>query len=323
VAILEAESRQPLALFGWEDAPLAFQVQAPPTFLNNAFKSLNQVMTIDVEWEAVVRPPEKKRSAIVDGNGEAPHTLTEVVDHYEKYTPIYHEVYGDVFQAGRPHNVEELLAHEMQSMTMEDGQHVLDAGCGICGPSIWFAKQKKITVDAITVSQTQVDLARQAVERAGLSERIKVRIADYHKLEDFFPPDSFDRIFFLESICHAESYRRVLASCLKVLKPGGCVYIKDFTQRDFRHDPELQKRADGFLERIHVEYSVTLLHRLELAAMLEELGYTVEFAGLVPFVGEKEDLAVQVGFEKRVGFTWRDGLDFWLPELTEIRARKR
>jgi lipopolysaccharide transport system ATP-binding protein len=51
LAILEAGSRQPLALFGWEDAPLAFQVEAPVSFLNNAFKSLNQLVTIDAVWE--------------------------------------------------------------------------------------------------------------------------------------------------------------------------------------------------------------------------------------------------------------------------------
>jgi ABC-type polysaccharide/polyol phosphate transport system ATPase subunit len=51
IGIMEADSRQPLALFGWEDAPLSFQVQAPATFLNNAFKSLNQLVTIDVDWK--------------------------------------------------------------------------------------------------------------------------------------------------------------------------------------------------------------------------------------------------------------------------------
>jgi hypothetical protein len=51
MAVLEATSRQPIALFGWEDAPLAFQVQAPSSFLNNALKSINQLVTIDVIWE--------------------------------------------------------------------------------------------------------------------------------------------------------------------------------------------------------------------------------------------------------------------------------
>ena len=50
-AILEAESLQPLALFGWEDAPLSFQVDAPSSFLHNALKTLNQLVTIDVDWK--------------------------------------------------------------------------------------------------------------------------------------------------------------------------------------------------------------------------------------------------------------------------------
>ncbi len=65
--------------------------------------------------------------------GEAPHKLADVVEHYEKYTPIYHEVYGEVFQSGRPHIIDELLAHEMNSMDLIDGQRLLDAGCGVGG----------------------------------------------------------------------------------------------------------------------------------------------------------------------------------------------
>ena len=51
VGIMEGVSRQPLDLFGWEDAPLAFQVHSPVNFLNNAFKALNQLVTVDVVWE--------------------------------------------------------------------------------------------------------------------------------------------------------------------------------------------------------------------------------------------------------------------------------
>jgi lipopolysaccharide transport system ATP-binding protein len=51
IGVMDAESRQPLALFGWEDAPLAFKVQSPATFLSNALRSLNQLVTLDVKWE--------------------------------------------------------------------------------------------------------------------------------------------------------------------------------------------------------------------------------------------------------------------------------
>ncbi len=49
--ILDAATRQPLALSGWEDAPLSFQVETPVSFLNNALKSINQLVTLDVIWE--------------------------------------------------------------------------------------------------------------------------------------------------------------------------------------------------------------------------------------------------------------------------------
>ena len=265
----------------------------------------------------LARPPATSRH-----QGEAPHKLADVIEHYEKYTPIYHEVYGEVFQAGRPHNIEELLAHEMRSMALEDGHHVLDAGCGVCGPSIWFAKQKNVTVEAITISPAQVGLASQAVANAKLTNRIHVQIGDFHKLEDIFPANTFDRVIFLESICHAESYRRVLNSAKKVLKPNGCVYIKDYSERDFRDDPEINKRSHEFLRKVYAEYSFTMVHRREMTSILTKLGYQVELFEAVPFVAEKEDLSKQLGFEEKVGFKWREGLDFWLPELIEVRARK-
>jgi ubiquinone/menaquinone biosynthesis C-methylase UbiE len=263
------------------------------------------------------RPPGKSQH-----QGEAPHKLADVVEHYEKFTPIYHEVYGEVFQAGRPHIIEELLAHEMNSMNLIDGQRLLDAGCGVGGPSIWFAKQRNVTIDAITISPTQLGLAREAVAQAGLTDRIKVQIGDFHKLEEQFPVNTFDGVFFLESICHAESYRRVLASARKVLKPGGFVYIKDYSERDFRDEPAKNARAKEFLRKVYGEYCFTMMQRGEMLGLLGDLGYRVELVDLIPFVAEREDLSKQLGFEEKAGFKWREGLDFWLPELIEVRARK-
>ena len=42
---------QPLAMLGWQDAPQPLDVRSPPTLLNNAMTSVNQLMTLDVEWE--------------------------------------------------------------------------------------------------------------------------------------------------------------------------------------------------------------------------------------------------------------------------------
>ncbi|MDX6710621.1 MAG: lipopolysaccharide transport system ATP-binding protein, partial [Blastocatellia bacterium] len=50
-AIIEPASLQPLALFGWQDSPQAFSVRSHPTKLNNAQTAMNQLVTLDVEWE--------------------------------------------------------------------------------------------------------------------------------------------------------------------------------------------------------------------------------------------------------------------------------
>lgn len=254
--------------------------------------------------------------------GNAPHTVADVVEHYDRYTADYCEVYGNVIQAGRTADIEVLLTHEFQGACIEDGQHVLDAGCGICGPSIWLAKRKQVTIDAVTISPPQLEIGRKAVEDAHLSDRIKIHLADYHKLEEVFPENTFDCVYFLESMGHAQSYPKAIASTYKVLKPGGCIYIKEYSERDFRNDPEKKERSKEFLKKVYTEYCYTMVHRQEMAAMLQGVGFKIEFEQAFPYVGDKEDLSVQINFEKKVGFHWRDGLDFWLPELMEVRARK-
>lgn len=51
VAIANPVSLHPLATLGWEGAPQAFSVHSKPTEMNNAFTAMNQLVTLDVEWE--------------------------------------------------------------------------------------------------------------------------------------------------------------------------------------------------------------------------------------------------------------------------------
>jgi ubiquinone/menaquinone biosynthesis C-methylase UbiE len=288
-------------------------------------RQLRQVLGPRRQAQQPAMPPQPTgppRIAASNHQGTGPHKLADVIQHYETLAPAYQEVYGDVYQAARPFEIEKLLQRELESAAFEDGQRVLDAGCGICGPAIWFTKHKEITVDAVTISTAQLEVATQAVAKANLSDRIKVHLGDYQRLEEILPTESYDCVYFLESLCHAESYRKVLSSAWKMLKPGGCIYIKDYLELDLSHDPARQARADFFLKRAYAEYHFTLVQPREMAAMLDEIGYKVEFWEDNPFSGDQEDLSVQVGFEKKVGFHWREGLDVRPIDSVEIRARK-
>lgn len=50
-AIVDITTLQPLAIFGWLEAPLLFTVKSDASIYSNAFADLNQLMTIDVDWK--------------------------------------------------------------------------------------------------------------------------------------------------------------------------------------------------------------------------------------------------------------------------------
>jgi cyclopropane fatty-acyl-phospholipid synthase-like methyltransferase len=270
----------------------------------------------------VIRPGNQDHPPTPPAPVYRPHTLADVIEHFDKYGQHYYDVCGDILQAGRPSNVEDLLAHLMTSAQIEDGEHLLDAGCGVAGPAIWFANRKNVTIEGITISPPQVPVARQKIEAAHLSDRIKVQLGDYHKFEDLFPATTFDGIYFLESICHAQNLPQVLAGAWKALKPGGCIYIKDYLKKEVPGDAATQARADEFIRKLSTEYSFELFFRHELVAFMEQAGFQVELLQPMPFSGGTEDLSYQIDFEKRVGFHWRDGIDLWVVEQYEARARK-
>ena len=49
-AVMDVQTQQPLALFGWQDAPAPLDVQSIPSSATNLQKMIHQLVTVDVEW---------------------------------------------------------------------------------------------------------------------------------------------------------------------------------------------------------------------------------------------------------------------------------
>ena len=63
------------------------------------------------------------------------HTL-EVGAFYDRFTDAFSKTYGEILQSFRTANINDLLAHEAQSMGIKGGMRLLDAGCGTAGPAL-------------------------------------------------------------------------------------------------------------------------------------------------------------------------------------------
>lgn len=79
--------------------------------------------------------------------------------------------------------------HIARKLCLEPGMRVLDIGCGWGGMALTLARDYGAEVVGVTLSEEQRSHARARVEKAGLSDRIDIRLQDYRDVSG-----PFDRI---------------------------------------------------------------------------------------------------------------------------------
>ena len=146
---------------------------------------------------------------------------------YNQNTDNFIAVYGEIIQAFRTTNVSDYLDYTIKSAKLKPGERLLDAGCGVCGPAVYFAKHvSNIQIEACTVSDTQAEKGEANINANNLADTVRVTRADYHNIASVYGKEQFDVVYFLESFGHSTQKTVLIDACCDVLKPGGRVYIK-------------------------------------------------------------------------------------------------
>jgi SAM-dependent methyltransferase/glycosyltransferase involved in cell wall biosynthesis len=110
------------------------------------------------------------------------------------------------------------------------GKRVLNAACGIGELSLFMAHEG-LDVVAFDFSPESVAAARELAALHGLSDRIRVDLADVRDLP--YADDSFDLVTGEDSLHHLIKWRGSVESIERVLKPGGKVMFCE----NFAFDP--------------------------------------------------------------------------------------
>lgn len=244
-------------------------------------------------------------------------THDRVSTYYDEWTEAYRDIYGDVIQAFRPKDENELLCYIMNSAGLGDGQKIVDAGCGICGPAIHFAQNRAVHIEAITLSGVQANVAAQSIATAGLQERINCIQGDF-RLMDSLVKNKVDGVIFLESLGHSTNAQMAILAAYKVLKSGGFIYIKDFFPRESAN-LEMQQRIDRTIENINREYNYSVLDLHQTLTYLRKAGFIIDFIKRLNF---ESDTQIRRTFESRHNISVFDGGEFMPAEWLEIRAIK-
>jgi ubiquinone/menaquinone biosynthesis C-methylase UbiE len=204
------------------------------------------------------------------------HTAADVGAFYNQTTHQFLEVYGQVIQAYRTYNIEHLLHHEAQAMGLKPGMKVVDAGCGVCGPALFFAEHYGVEVVALTISETQKELAEAAIRTADRTRQVQVQLLDYHTMGNHLPAESFDRVYFLESFGHSPDQRRALTHAWHLLKPGGSLYIKDLFLREWPIEEDLPALYEQ-VRIINEAYRYNIPNLYNVLYTIRKLGLLITF----------------------------------------------
>jgi tocopherol O-methyltransferase len=134
-----------------------------------------------------------------------------------------------------------------QRAAIQGRDHVLDAGCGYGGSSIWLARTIGGTVTGIAIVPFQIEKAKRHAHTQGVEQQTTFWVQDYTATS--FPSASFDVVWALESVVHAQSKQTFLQEAYRLLKPGGRVIMAEYTLRDEpRLTPAEQQLLQPWLE---------------------------------------------------------------------------
>ncbi len=196
----------------------------------------------------------------------------ETTDHYLKFgTTIQAGILCDEDSEGQSYDDNNRTI--LKRSGLRDGQVVLDAGCGVCGPGLYAAMHVPgLEVHGVTLSPYQAEVARKLIADSPAAGRVHVQAADYHELP--FPDRTFDCALFLESAGYSFRLEELFAEISRVLQDDGKVYIKDVFCRAGEMTVQEWKQIDAF-RRIYAQPTPPMQ---DMAAALAAAGFAVTSA---------------------------------------------
>ncbi|WOE32430.1 MULTISPECIES: cyclopropane-fatty-acyl-phospholipid synthase family protein [unclassified Acinetobacter] len=137
---------------------------------------------------------------------------------------------------------EATLAAYCQRAQLQDGQDILEIGCGWGSLSLYMAEhypQARITVVSNSITQRQY-IEQQAVLKN--LTNLKVITCDINVLE--LPIASFDRVVSVEMFEHVRNYQQLFHKIKQWLKPDGLLWCHIFCHRFLHYPFEIKNQFD-------------------------------------------------------------------------------
>lgn len=184
--------------------------------------------------EAVIMQMDLGPVALVPERANAQHYelpvefFESILGPHRKYSACHWDLTKDF----RPQDLEaaEVRALELTCLHagLEDGQDILELGCGWGSLSLWMARRyPRARITAVSNSRSQHVYIEEQAQRAGLTN-LQVITAD---MNTFATESCFDRVVSVEMFEHMRNWRELMRRVHHWLKPGGRFLLHVFCHR--------------------------------------------------------------------------------------------
>jgi ubiquinone/menaquinone biosynthesis C-methylase UbiE len=156
---------------------------------------------------------------------------------------------------------------------------ILDVGTGTAQIPIELCRQDpRATVVAIDAAAHMLDLARANIRQAGLQEQIRAELRDAKGLPN--PDGSFAAVISNSIVHHIPEPRDVLAEMVRVLAPGGWLFVRDLLRPT--DEQTLSQLVEMYAAEANAHQKKMFADSLHAALSLDELRQLVAHLGFDP-----------------------------------------
>jgi len=135
-------------------------------------------------------------------------------------------------------------ASMVDQMGVQPGDHILEIGCGWGGFAEYAAQERGLRVTGLTISEQQIEYARERIKKAGLSDLVNFKLQDYRDERGVY--DGIASIEMFEAVGQ-KYWPDYFKTVRERLKPGKNATLQIITVTDSRWD--VYQRGVDFIQK--------------------------------------------------------------------------
>ncbi len=198
-------------------------------FRNNVYSKASQRVTIPLLLKVITQRVRTVPTTIQNSRKNVQHHYDLGNDFYQLFLdPTMTYSCGYRIQETDSLEQMQLQKYELicKKLALQPGESLIEIGCGWGGMLIYAAENYGISGTGITLSVEQAALAKQRIEQKGLSDKIKIEIADYREIKGQY--DKFVSIAMFEAV-GKDSFTTFMHKASELLIPDGVGLLHTIT----------------------------------------------------------------------------------------------